>query len=43
MIRGKALKSVNGESISSEFYLLVDDYPRNAPIIPKKSKLFIIL
>ncbi len=36
MISEKALKSVNGESTSSETYVLVNDYLRNGPIILKK-------
>jgi hypothetical protein len=40
MISEKALKSVNGGSISSEPYLLVDNYSPNGPIIPKKIRNF---
>jgi hypothetical protein len=40
MTSKKALKSVNGESISSEPYVLVDNYFRNGPIILKKLENF---
>jgi hypothetical protein len=40
MISEKALKSVNGESIASEPYVSVNDYPGNSPIIPNQFGTF---
>jgi hypothetical protein len=40
MTSEKALKSVNGESIALESYVLVDDCLRNGPIILKKLETF---
>jgi hypothetical protein len=40
MISEKSSKNVNGESIASEPYVLVNEYPQNGSTIPNKFETF---